>query len=61
MCAQKILVQGERRGTLVSQCGAIGEIRTPDLLITNQLLCRLSYNSISEGFARGLAPLLVIL
>ena len=52
---------GREEVSLVSQCGAIGEIRTPDLLITNQSLCRLSYNSISEGFTRGLTPLLVIL
>lgn len=47
---------GREEVSLVSQCGAIGEIRTPDLLITNQSLCRLSYNSISEGFTRGAYP-----
>jgi hypothetical protein len=32
--------------------GAGGRIRTPDLLITNQLLYRLSYTSISTPSAR---------
>ena len=31
--------------TLLRRCGAGGRIRTPDLLITNQLLYRLSYTS----------------
>ena len=31
------------------RCGAGGRIRTPDLLITNQLLYQLSYTSILTG------------
>ncbi len=32
--------------------GASGETRTPDLLITNQLLYRLSYTSISKRISK---------
>ena len=32
--------------------GAGGRIRTPDLLITNQLLYQLSYTSVSDAYAR---------
>ena len=36
-------------GTLPYSIGAGGRIRTPDLLITNQLLYQLSYTSISAA------------
>ena len=35
--------------TVRDDVGASGETRTPDLLITNQLLYRLSYTSASIG------------
>ena len=34
-----------RDSTLLIETGAVGENRTPDLMITNQLLYLLSYNS----------------
>ena len=39
-------------GTPPYEIGAGGRIRTPDLLITNQLLYQLSYTSVSDCLAR---------
>ena len=38
-------IEAQRSGSDLERCGAGGRIRTPDLLITNQLLYRLSYTS----------------
>ena len=43
-----------RSGTLPYLIGAGGRTRTPDLLITNQLLYQLSYTSIFGVFRRTL-------
>ena len=43
------------RMTVRNDVGASGETRTPDLLITNQLLYRLSYTSVSKSASAILA------
>ena len=45
-------LHGSERSEACTDDGAGGRIRTPDLLITNQLLYQLSYTSVSDTIAR---------